>query len=955
MLKKLISAATIALMAGGLSAQSFSNTNATASWAVGNESEATVNDEASGAIKLSKVTVGSDLQITSTNATYTFAAEGKVGPYVTYLPSTSNPGCVATDMVEYTVEVKKGLTFTLSSVSFDLVKEGTDGAYITWSYTVDDVEGARVAYDSPKTQIRRNNDANPSAPLTHLEEISGATAGQKVTLRLYVSNVANNKKMSMGNIKINGTVNGEVVQRTFKDFKIDFRTDPYTVVAPEAGLPTGVEVTAGTFHDTQHGYSGAVVKLNADGPVKFIVGGCGYSNKAVVKDASGNVLTEIDTKAAGCDNGFGTYAHSASWTYNSETAQELTIELGSYCPYLEVKACDLIPMRTVSYYDYDGKTLVGKEEVEGGSPLAYKYGEADLSIIPECYMFRGWFNSTQASALKVPEGTSVQENLSLYPKATKIEMPSPGEIFSYPLNSPSFYIEDHEAISSTGSFHDTQHGYGFSAGQNIALQVAGNAVITLGSCKYTNAETKITVTDEAGNQIGEPLNAQVENDGANVTITYLGERTVLTLTFSGTAYVHNVTVYNVESIPSKNQYGYYEIASGDAASLQLVIAALQEGDKIFLPNGTYDFGEKALTTISANNVSIIGESMDYTIIRNAPDKSTEGIGTTATLLNTSNGLYLQDLTIQNALDYYGSASAGRAVCLQDKGANTICKNVKMLSYQDTYYSNKASNFYWEDSEIHGTVDYLCGDGNVVYNRVKLVNESRSANGSTGETTVCAPYNTATTEARYNWGYVFMNCTIETLSSTFNLGRSWGGESKATYLNTTINQPSKLIAKRFTPAGMNVAAAAFKEYKSVDPQGNILTPSSNIVNFTHSSGNKEYETVLTDEEAAQFTLANIYGEWAPNQTAAQVTRLDAAGASATYLVEGHITATLPTEGTVRVANGRGGFGPEIDVTTGTSLKRVQSATSSSDGKQFCNGKLVIVKNGQTFNAAGIQIK
>ena len=78
-----------------------------------------------------------------------------------------------------------------------------------------------------------------------------------------------------------------------------------------------------------------------------------------------------------------------------------------------------------------------------------------------------------------------------------------------------------------------------------------------------------------------------------------------------------------------------------------------------------------------------------------------------------------------------------------KGENTICKNVRMLSYQDTYYSNKASKFYWEDCEIHGTVDYLCGDGDVIYNRVKLVNENRNTTTTpNGETTVAAPNTTS---------------------------------------------------------------------------------------------------------------------------------------------------------------------------------------------------------------------
>lgn len=82
--------------------------------------------------------------------------------------------------------------------------------------------------------------------------------------------------------------------------------------------------------------------------------------------------------------------------------------------------------------------------------------------------------------------------------------------------------------------------------------------------------------------------------------------------------------------------------------------------------------------------------MKASLSRTLPVWLLKRIGTTATFLNHSTNLYLH-MTIQNALDYYGTIAnaqaGGRAVVLQDKGNNTICKNVEMISYQDTYYSN----------------------------------------------------------------------------------------------------------------------------------------------------------------------------------------------------------------------------------------------------------------------------
>lgn len=930
-------------------AQGYDNVSGTLSWAVGDETNATVTEGISGAVLETGVTVGTDL-VKTHNAAYS-SLEIAAGTYVTYQPTTSNPGCVATDMIEYTVKMKKGITFKPTGVAFDAVKEGTDGAYFSWSYTIDGKEGAITAYSDPKNQIRRNNNANPSAPITHEESVSG-DAGRVFTLRLYISNVANNKKMSIGNIKINGVVSGTEEARAFKDFKINFRNDPYTVTEPEGTLPEGVTV-AGTFHDAQHGYTDATVTIPVDGPVKLTLGGCQYSNQATVTDAEGNVLATLDTRGAGCDTNTST-DHVVTWVYNSETPTTLTVKCGSYCPFIYAEATELLPMVDVKYYDTDGKTLIGTEKIQGGSALAYKYGSGDIKV-PEGMAFRGWFNSAQASALKVTEGTAVQQELSLYARVTAVEQATPTSRFVFDINKPYFYDEDHEVIDMTGSFHDAQHGWAFSNGQSIKVKVAGKAYVSVGNCLYSAGEANATVTTEDGTVVAT-FPTKADSDGAEHSFLYDGDATTLTITFDGVTYIHKVSVYNVvDFVKYDEATGYYNIAAGDVSSFLLALTSANStgNKKIFLPNGVYDLGETALTSISGKNISIIGESMNGTIIRNAPPVENEGIGTTATLLNTSDGLYIQDLTIQNALDYYATGGAGRAVCLQDKGANTICKNVRMLSYQDTYYSNKASNFYWEDSEIHGTVDYLCGDGNVVYNRVRLVNESRSKDGKVGSNVICAPNCTATTADRYNWGYVFLDCTVESLCKDFTFARSWGGESKATFINTKVLDGS-LNASRFTKGGMNIAASAFKEYNTMDASGKVISPASNVMTFTHSAGNNTYETILSDKEAAEFTVANIYGEWAPDVTAAQVQvssatvsedkrtlTWTAVEGSAAYLVSVNGKAAVLTDATsltadeditaatIRTANGRGGFGPAVSVDP-TGAKSI-TATVKADSK------------------------
>ena len=726
----------------------------------------------------------------------------------------------------------------------------------------------------------------------------------RTNVQLWFYNLTPAQYAFLTSLEIKGKV--EVEPRTFENFTVDFRTDPYTVVAPKTGLPNGVTYDGGTFHDAQHGYSNVKMTVPVDGPVKFTIGNSAYTDQATVSIDGGDPIA-IETLGA-TDNRFGEYTKNAVYTYNEEKAATLTFNLGKYCPYIIAEACDFIPSAVVSYFNTDGK-LIGEETVAGNSELKYKYSAADVTV-PEGQAFRGWFDGKSASAKKVKEGVALTEDIKLYAKATPIEVAKLGANYNYALNDAAFYPEDHELFNTTGAFHDTQHGFEFKANQNFSVDVAGNAVLVLTTCKYPDKQEipcELTVKDAAGNTIGETIVLPIAgaSDGTTVSYSYNGPATTLTATFSNTAYIHNVSVYNVKDVPTKNENGYYEIASGDASGFILALQSAKDGDKIFLPNGTYDFGETVLTTIAVNNLSIIGESMDKTIIRNAPDKSKESINATATLVNTSKNLYMQDLTIQNDLDYYAIGGTGRAVAFQDKGANTILKNVKMLSHQDTYYSNNTNNTYFEDCEVHGCVDYLCGDGNVIYNRCKFVNESRTKGKKSGSDILCAP---ETTDA-CKWGYTFLDCSVSSNCEDFTLARAWSNVPKAQFIRTKILD-NALAAERFCKTGINVVPERFGEFATTNSVGNISTPASNKIEFIGKSGNKELETVLSADEAAQYTVANIFGEWAPDKIAAQVTDKDK---GSVFLVNGKITTVRPLEGKYRIANARGGFGPVIDLT------------------------------------------
>ena len=711
----------------------------------------------------------------------------------------------------------------------------------------------------------------------------------------------------------------ENVARSFQDFEIDLTQN--TIGELPAGVTqVGYSQHGSSFHGSTHGWCWVAFKFAVDGPVKVSLGGCQYAaaNSAYVcsakKDLNGDGKVDeadtygfIDTQAVGCYHNGGI----ATWVYNYEEADTLIVYCGEYCPYIKVEACEFIPDLTITYFDQNGKKL-GVDTITPGTAFSPKFTEADLTI-DEGTAFRGWKTN---AGIKLNAGDIVNEDLVLNASVTAIEQALTGTHYKYDLTKNSFYMEDHELIAATGKQHGSGHGFVFNNGEVMTLIVSPKAYVSVGLCTYTNTSDQI-IRNAAGDSVAVMhVENKVTADGALCSFYVESEaQDTLHFNFTTTSYIHSVEVYNVAA--PLNKVGHtYDIAAGDAATLMMVCNILQDGDTVLLHDGVYDLGETVLTTISASHVVVKGESMEGTIIKNAPDAKIEGISTTATILNTGSDNIFEHLTLQNALDYY-KADNGRAVCLQDKGTRTACYSVRMLSYQDTYYSNKPGQECWfEDCEIHGTVDFICGSGSVYFYNTLLYCEKRSKDGSGQD---CITANNSQT-AQQDKGYVFDRCTIQSECPVVSLSRSWNDQPQVAFLLTTLDMSKGEFGltddqgkiQRWTVSGMNNCLPYdFSEYNTMNTKGNVISPSSNKVQFFGKAEN-EKETIIGYEAAEAKSYTHFFRDgWAPARN---------------YVAFPKPTSTL------------------VEVTK----------ESERTAKILRNGQLIILQNGIAYSILGTQL-
>ena len=323
-------------------------------------------------------------------------------------------------------------------------------------------------------------------------------------------------------------------------------------------------------------------------------------------------------------------------------------------------------------------------------------------------------------------------------------------------------------------YGDGSHG---SKGVKVTFPVTKPSIITVGGCDYDDASDVATlkVKDAVGNIAS--INTKKVGCNGRAMFYYSGGAAMLELT--GGQYCNYVALENVtDNMTFEENYSVYNAKVSNVQQLRkaLAVADGNTNYKIFLENGTYDLGEKFGTFVK-DNVTLVGQSRDGVVIKNTP--ANEGIWTSATLLTGSN-VIMQNLTLRCTVTQVGGNERGTA--LYDNGSGNVYKNIRLLGRQDTYYSHDNATSFFEDCEIHGAVDFICGSGNVWFEKCDLLIESSS------EAYITAARKHETGE--YN-GYIFNECTIDNadganMAGKYYLGRAWDNQAEVSYYKTTKN-------------------------------------------------------------------------------------------------------------------------------------------------------------------------
>lgn len=258
---------------------------------------------------------------------------------------------------------------------------------------------------------------------------------------------------------------------------------------------------------------------------------------------------------------------------------------------------------------------------------------------------------------------------------------------------------------------------------------------------------------------------------------------------------------------------------------------------IFIMAGTY----QEHVEINKPYIHLTGQSREQVIITDNKNKDDNGnLGKTATVFVNANDVSLDNLTIRNT---YGAGK--QALALYTLGDRITVTQCHVEGWQDTYRTGKSGQRHLvRECRFSGTTDFVYNAGEVYFDRDTLV--------LTNATNVIV----APTHINPQWGYVFRDAYITTdlTSATTDLGRPWGDTPMVSFINTRLAKNVSINAAGWRDMGGLPIQMA--EYNTMNAQGVAVDLAQRKTTFTADGKTTTTKAVLTEAEAAQYTIQNV---------------------------------------------------------------------------------------------------
>ena len=285
--------------------------------------------------------------------------------------------------------------------------------------------------------------------------------------------------------------------------------------------------------------------------------------------------------------------------------------------------------------------------------------------------------------------------------------------------------------------------------------------------------------------------------------------------------------------------------SGDFQNVQEAIMAVPDFRKnvttIYIKNGIYK--EKLILPASKTNVRFIGEDVEKTVLTHddyasKKNRFGEEMGTTG---STSFYVFGDDFKAENITFENSAGPVGQAVAVRIDGDRVMFENCRFLGFQDTLYPHgKESRQYYKNCYIEGTTDFIFGWSTAVFDDCEIFSKE-------GGHYITA----ASTEEGTPYGFVFRNCrfTGNAPDNSYYLGRPWRPFAQTVFINCELGGHIKPEGWHNWDKPHAEKTAFYAEYNSKGPGAN---PNARV-SWSHQ---------LTREEAAEYTLNNIFNGWDP---------------------------------------------------------------------------------------------